>query len=412
MTERPLPRTADVVIIGGGILGLSVAWHLTRTDGVRVVVIERQSLASQATGRAAALLTLGRTDARFTRLVQRTFAAIEELGSALGAPLPLHRYGSLSVTTTAAGRRGLQALIDGATSAGVSVETVRAADAGRIVPWLTVTEDAACAFCPDDAFIDPYLLASSYGTAARQAGATIVSGTAVTGLSVAAGGASGVSTTAGTIAAPVVVVAAGAWSNLVAASVGTSVPMAPVRSQYWITMPDARFPRQHPCVSLPDARAYTRPELGALLFGIREANSVSLDPRHLPEDTQGYAFADDPDGMASLEDGLPPLRRHLPALDDVGIRAYVTGFSTYTPDGLPAFGTAAGIAGLLFAGGCSGAGIAISGGVGLALAELALGRTPGLAIDPFRCDRFGAVDPFDPTFRARCAAARSNKRTG
>ena len=412
MSERPLPTTADVVIVGGGILGLSVAWHLTRTDRVRVVVIERQSLASQATSRAAALLTLGRADARFTRLVQRTFAAIEELGSILGAPLPLHRHGSLSVTTTAAGRRGLQALIDGATAAAVSFETVSAADAGRLVPWLTVTEDVTCAFCPEDAFIDPYLLASSYGAAARQAGATIVNGVAVTGLSVAAGGVSGVSTTAGTVAAPAVVIAAGAWSNLVAASLGTAVPMAPVRSQYWITMPDARFPRQHPCVLLPDARAYTRPELGALLFGIREANSVSLDPRQLPPDAQGYAFADDPNGMANLEDGLPALRRHLPALDDVGIRAYVNGFSTYTPDGLPAFGAAAGIAGLMFAGGCSGAGIAISGGVGLALAELAMGHAPSLAIAPFRCERFGAVDPFDPAFRTRCAAARSNKRSG
>lgn len=412
MTERPLPRTADAVIVGGGILGLSVAWHLARTGTVRVVVIERQSLASQASSRAAALLTLGRADARFTRLVQRTFVAIEELGTILGTPLPLHRYGSLSVTTTPEGRHGLQALIDGATRAGVSFETLGAADARRLVPWLAVTKDATCAFCPDDAFIDPYLLASAYGTAARRAGATLVSGTAVTGLSVAAGGVRGVSTTAGTIAAPAVVIAAGAWSNVVAAAAGASVPMAPVRSQYWITMPDGRFPRQHPSVLLPDARAYTRPELGALLFGIREANSVSLDPRHLPDDASGYAFTDDPDGTASLEEGLPALRRHLPALDDVGIRAYLTGFSTYTPDGLPAFGAAAGVCGLMFAGGCSGAGIAISGGVGLALAELALGRAPSLAIAPFRCDRFGAVDPFDPAFCARCAAARSNKRTG
>ena len=412
MTERPLPRTADVVIVGGGILGLSVAWHLARMGSVRAVVVERQSPASQATSRAAALLTLGRADTRFTRLVQRTFAAIAELGSILGAPLPLHRNGSLSVATTQEGRRGLQALIDGATGAAVSLETVSAADARRLVPWLTVTEDATCALCPDDAFIDPYLLASSYGTAAQRAGATIVSGVAVTGISRAAAGVSGVSTTAGSIAAPAVVIAAGAWSNLVAASAGACVPMAPVRSQYWITMPDKRFPRQHPSVLLPDARAYSRPELGALLFGIREANSVSIDPRQLPDDASGYAFADDPDGLASLEEGLPALRHHLPALDDVGIRAYVTGFSTYTPDGLPAFGAAAGVSGLLLAGGCSGAGIAISGGVGLALAELALGRVPSLDSDPFRCERFGPLDPFAPAFLARCAAARSNKRTG
>ena len=124
------------------------------------------------------------------------------------------------------------------------------------------------------------------------------------------------------------------------------------------------------------------------------------------------AFADDPDGLATLEESSAALHRFAPALADVGIRTYVAGFSTYTPDGLPVFGAAPGIDGLLFAGGCSGAGIAISGGVGEAIAALALGQRPEIDIDAFRLDRFGAVDPFDPAFRARCAAARSKKREG
>jgi 4-methylaminobutanoate oxidase (formaldehyde-forming) len=286
------------------------------------------------------------------------------------------------------------------------------AEARRFVPWLLAVEDATCTLCPDDAFIDPYHLASAYGAAAARAGATIVSNVPVISLSVAAGCVNGVITPAGTVAAPAVVVAAGAWSNLLGAPLGAAVPMAPIRSQYWITVPDSRFPRQHPSVLLPDARAYTRPELGALLFGVREPEGASLDPRQLPDDASGLAFSDDPDGTASLVAALPLLRRHLPALDEVGIRAHITGLSAYAPDGLPAFGAAAGIPGLLFAGGCSGAGIAISGGVGLALAELVLGCGPSLDIDPFRCDRFGPVDPFDPAFLARCAAARANKRTG
>lgn len=188
--------------------------------------------------------------------------------------------------------------------------------------------------------------------------------------------------------------------------------MAPVRSQYWLTEADPIFPRHQPAVILPDARAYTRPELGALLFGLREHASVSLDARELPLDISGYAFADDPNGWRSLEDGAPALRMFLPALDRLRNRSYVVGCSTYTPDGLFLLGEAPGITGLLMASGCCGAGIAVSGGLGDAVASLALGEEPTCDITPFRLDRFGAVDPFAPAFRARCGDARARKTAG
>jgi 4-methylaminobutanoate oxidase (formaldehyde-forming) len=411
VSDRALPRTVDVVIVGGGILGLSVAWHLARAGGVRVVVVERLSLASQATARAAALISLGRKHGSFTRLVQRTFAAIDELGDALGEPLPLHRHGSLSIACSADCRQSLQALISVSSAEGVAFEHLTANRSQERVPWLALPEDALCAFCPEDAFIDPGILAMAYATAARRAGATIVAGVTVTGLRLAGGRVAGVGTTEGDVAAAVVVVAAGAWSNLLGASIGRFLPMAPVRSQYWITVPDAVFPRQQPSVLLTDARAYTRPELGALLLGLRETEGVSVDPGDLPEDTSGYAFADDPSGMQSLAAGFPALRRFLPALDTIGIRHHIAGFSTYAPDGLPVFGAVGDMPGLLFAGGCSGAGIAISGAVGLTLAELALGREASLDIRAYRTDRFGPVDPFEPGFRTRCAGARSGKQS-
>lgn len=412
MSDRALPKTADVVIVGGGILGLSVAWHLARAGRMRVVVVERLSLASQASSRAAALLSLGRSEGSFTRLVQRTLAAIDELGEALGEPLPIHQHGSLSIAASADQQRKLQALIAVAHQQGVMFETLCAEDVRRLVPWLALAEDTAYAFCPHDAFIDPYLLSTAYGTAARLAGATIVPQIAVNGLRLSAGRIAGVSTTQGEVTAAVVVVAAGAWSNLLAASIGAFLPMALVRSQYWITVADDRFPRDQPSVLLTDVAAYTRPELGALLFGIREPEGLSVDPRELPDDVSGYAFADDPGGTDSLLAGLPALRRFLPALDSIGIRAHIAGFSTYTPDGLPVFGAIDGIPNLLFAGGCSGAGIAISGAVGLTLAELAVGLAPSLDVDAFRTNRFGPADPFDAGFRGRCAAARARKRSG
>lgn len=87
--------------------------------------------------------------------------------------------------------------------------------------------------------------------------------------------------------------------------------MAPVRSQYWLSEPNALFPRHRPAVVIPDARAYTRPEIGAPLFGLREEASLALDSRNLPADMSGYAFTDDPSGMRSLEYGVPALRRYI-----------------------------------------------------------------------------------------------------
>lgn len=412
MTGEPTPKTADVVVVGGGILGLSIAWHLARTCAGSIVVADRLPPATQATSRAAALLTLGREDDRVIPLIQSSYRAIAMLGEVLDDPLPLHRNGTVYVATSESSRRELQDLMLASTGKAVNFQTLDSDDAGKLVPWLAVEADAACAYCPDDAFIDPYLLAAAYADAARRSGATIIPGLGVASLILAGGKVAGVTTAAGEIAAPIVVVAAGLWSNLLSASCGAGLPMAPVRSQYWITASDDRFPPGHPSVLLPDASAYTRPEMGALLFGVRERRSISVDPRDLPDDVSGYAFADDPGGLASLEESSAALHRFAPALADVGIRTYVAGFSTYTPDGLPVFGAAPGIDGLLFAGGCSGAGIAISGGVGEAVAALALGQRPEIDIDAFRVDRFGTVDPFDPAFRARCAAARSRKREG
>ena len=171
------------------------------------------------------------------------------------------------------------------------------------------------------------------------------------------------------------------------------------------------IPRQHPFTIIPEARAYTRPEVGGLLFGLREAQSVSVDPRTLPDDLANLSFGDD-QGWETLSEGAALLERFLPALPELAIQSYITGPSTYTPDGLFVLGAAPDVDGLLLATGCCGAGIAASGGIGRALAALAADQTPPFDLTPFQPGRFGAVDPFDPAFRRRCAQARSGKVSG
>ena len=410
-TSSPPAQHADLVIIGGGVFGLSIAYHYARLEVGRVLLLERNALATAATSRAAALLTRARAKTALMPLIAQTYADIALLETELGESLDLRQVGSLYLAASETRARELRELVIVAERAGLRVEWVSADEASRRVPWLNPEAVADAAFMAEDAFIDPYRLAMAYARAARMYGASLLQRIAVRDLRQQGERITGVVTDQGVIYAGCVVDAAGAWANVLAARIGIGLPMAPVRSQYWITAPDPLFPRDHPMVTMPDASAYSRPELGGLLFGLRERQSISFDPCQLPDELSGFALGEE-GGWSSLEEGARRLRRFLPALDQLKIASHISGLSTYTPDGLFVLGPAPGLQGLLAATGCSGAGIAAAGGVGLGVARLAAGLPSPFDLTPFRIDRFGPVDPLSPAFRQRCEQARSSKTSG
>lgn len=408
-----LPPSSDVVIVGGGVLGLSTAWHLAGFGAGSVLVLERNGLATAATSRAAALMTRARADRPIAALVRETYSALAALEAELGEPLDLRRVGTLHVATSDATLAALDTLIAAANADGETVETLDGAEAARRVPWLDGAAVGRAAYMPADAFIDPYRLGDAYGRAARARGVTIRAGVAVRAVRVDGGRVTGVDTDQGAVAAPLVIDAAGAWAGLLAWTAGVGLPQAPVRSQYWITAPDpSLFPPDHPITVMPDAGAYSRPELGALLFGLRERQSFAFDPRRLPDRVDGLLLDDEDEGGSLLEAGAERLARLFPALMSVRFAHYVSGLSTYTLDNRFVVGPVAGVAGLVIASGCCGAGIAASGGIGRLAAELATGRTPSWDPAPFAPGRLGGGDPSDPDLLARCAAARSGKTAG
>ncbi|MBK8535055.1 MAG: FAD-binding oxidoreductase [Candidatus Competibacteraceae bacterium] len=402
---------ADLIIIGGGILGLSIAWHYARLSQGKVVVLERNLFAGAATSRAAALLTQARSKPALIPLVRQTYADIASLEQSLGESLDLRRVGSLHLAAAVNWERELQELADLNTLHGVALQWLPPGELPALVPWLHPDPVRVALFTPDDGYLDPYRLAQAYAHAARQQGAILLQNVAVRELLLAHGRVIGVRTTDGDYHAPQVVLAAGAWSAVLSSQAGFGIPSAPVRSQYWIAAPHPLVPRRHPFTIIPEARAYTRPEVGGLLFGLREAQSVSVDPRTVPDDLANLSFGDDL-GWESLSEGTALLERFLPALPELAIQSYITGPSTYTPDGLFVLGATPGVEGLLLATGCCGAGIAASGGIGRAVAALAADQTPPFDLSPFQPGRFGAVDPFDPMFRRRCEQARSGKVSG
>jgi 4-methylaminobutanoate oxidase (formaldehyde-forming) len=256
------------------------------------------------------------------------------------------------------------------------------------------------------------LLAQGYARAARANGVTILQNRAVKSVLLHQGAVKGVQTSEGNLEGSVVIDAAGVWAGLLAWDLGIGLPMAPVRSQYWITAESGLFHRDQPFVILPDARAYTRPEGKQLLFGLRESKGVSVDPRQLPEDLSGFRIGRPEDEQESLLEGYPMLQPLFPGLDKIGIARYLSGLSAYTPDSLFVLGPVPGVKGFLAATGCCGAGIAASGGIGRAIAELAAGLTPSYDLSPFSVTRFGSMDPMSEAFQKRCADARSRKVSG
>jgi len=413
MTGTTLPASVDVVVIGGGIWGASIAESLRRHHSVSVAVLERRTLSAATTSFGAALMPRARSSATLRAMVRETYASIAHLESALGEDLALHRVGALHVAAGEAVRASLEDQVSAALAEGDRVEWLDVDAARARVPWLSADPSWAYAFFPDDGFIDPYLLGSAYARAAKAAGASIHQGVTVTGFVRNGDRIIGVETDHGRVACATVVCAAGPWSGLVGAWAGAPLPLAPVRSHYWITAPDeTRFPRDQAMVFAPDGRFYSRPEVGGLLYGFRDRVCVAADPRVYPADPRGFAFGHDDAGWESLAEGLEVFRPFWDGLGDVPVAHYVSAASGYTPDGKFVLGTWPGLDGFVAATGCCGAGIACSGGVGRAAAALVAGEAAPWDLSAFRPDRFGRVDPADPAFLQRCADARANKRSG
>ena len=398
----------EVAIVGGGVLGASIAWHLTRAGQRDVAVFERNALATGATARSAGLVIRGHADETMLRLVQRTFDAIAELENELGETAGFHRVGSIRTAEAPEHLETLERLTNLVSNHGGAVEDIDKFEARRRAPWLDARNARRIVLLPDDGFVDAPTLATAYARAASARGASIRTNCSVESLVIRGGVIRGVETTQGPVACRHVVLAAGAWAPVLAAQAGFGLATAPVRSHYWFTASDDRFPRDHPVVVIPDARAYTRPELGAMLVAVREWQSRGYDARLLPPDIEGFALTDEGDWDHLLAQA-DRLRRYYPALDEVPLVQHIAGLSTYTPDGKFLLGPAPGVEGLTVVSGCCGSGVTASGGIGEAVANLILGREPAIDLEPFRVDRFGPVDPYKPSFLERCTAARGTK---
>lgn len=403
---------ADVVIIGGGLFGCSIAYYYTRNNpGKKIIILERNELCNAATSRAAALITRIRAKKYFVPLSLETYRVVPEMEKQLGESMGMKYVGVIHVAASESRVADLEDLMKIANEFKQPAHYISDSDAHKMSPWLKTDEAIRIGYMPGEAYCDPYLLGTFYARCAKKQGADFRQGVEVSNLIMNGNTAVGVETDQGQIHADVVIIATGAWAPIMAMNAGFGLPMAPVRSQYWITEKNVMFPENSPIVLLPDAQTYSRPEGGSLLFGIREKKSVAVSPKEIPNDVSQFHFSDDR-GMKDLSEVISKLARFFPTVYDIGLKHYIAGFSCYTPDNNLSMGVPYGINNLFMATGCVGAGISTSGGVGLAFAEMAAGRPNPFDFSHFNLDRFGKIDPFSPEWLEKCAQARSVKVSG
>jgi len=387
---------ADLVVIGAGALGLSTALHAALL-GRRPVVVERHTAGSQASGRAAGLFKSVQADELRTHLARRSIELALTYPDWAGAELAVTRSGSFLIARTDQHKAYLQTEARQSARWGVDVREAQPGElASRLSYYRSASDNRAgtdlALWCPEDIYVEePISLIHAYLAAGRVHGVELLESEAVTAVTVSAGRVAGVETTARSIAAPVVVDAAGAWTRQVAELAGVDVALAPVRHQLLITEPVDAVDPADPIVRVVDAAVYLRPARGGLMAGGFEAAPLPLDPR---AQVRSFSTDDVPLDMGVLKAMAGQVAGEVPVFGDAaanGGAEHRGGLFTMTPDGRFMTGPVPDLPGLWVASGCNGSGFSSSLAIGEALAGWICGQDQHADISALSPGRFGPV---------------------
>ena len=380
---------ADVVVIGAGALGLSTALHCALL-GRSVVVVERDTAGSQASGRAAGLFKSVQADELRTRLARRSIEQAASFADWAGVPLPAARCGSFLVARTAQHKAFIRAEAGQSRAWGADVREAAVAElAGRVSYYRGSGEDLAV-WCPEDIYIEePMSLVRAYAAACQGHGVQVLESEAVLSLPVSGRRVAGVETTARSITADVAVVdAAGAWVRQVAELAGARVALAPVRHQLLITEPSADVDPADPITRVVDAAVYLRPARGGLMFGGFEAGPLPVDPRAEPPSFRTSDLPLDLDVLRKLADQVVG---EAPLASAGRVAEHRGGLFTMSPDGRFVVGPVPDAPGLWIASGCNGSGFSSSPAIGEALASWIISGEAPAGMEALAPGRFGPL---------------------
>ncbi len=387
MLARMVARKADVIVVGAGGFGTSIAFHLAQR-GAAVLLLDRSAAASETTAMAAGIAMQVHPTEAASRLALDSLALIGHLAAATGQQLAYERAGSIKVARTAAHARIVHDEIAFGRRLGVAIDPLTAAEAEALAPWLRLAGATAISIVRRDLHFEPTDLPQIYLAAARGLGVEVVEGTTVRSLRFADGRVTGVDTSSGARDARTVVIAAGGWSAGLAAQAGCHVPAVPVRHELFVTGPIAGIAADTPHVRVMDANAYARPYRGGLMFGAYETT---------PTEVLADGAADGlPTWLASptsaLAERAAPVLDVIPALAGATAVEVRAGVPTMSPDGTFIVDALPEATGAFVVAGDNVMGLHVSPAVGALLAGwIADGERPARLV-PFGLERFAGRD--------------------
>ena len=379
-----LPGRARAIVIGGGITGTSVAYHLARAGWRDTVLLEKADLTSGSTCHAAGLVTQFNPSPTMMRFRRYSIELYRELGI-------FETVGSLRFASSREQWMELQRGVSRAHGIGLDVELISAQQAARLMPSISSDSLFGAVWVPKDGALDPHTATFALARAAAELGVTLLTETRVTGIELSARGAvQAVQTERGRIEAEVVVIACGIWAPQVAAMAGVSLVSTPVDHQHAAlhAVPGAELPREMPCFRDPDNLIYGKAEAGGMVLGGYELNPHARWIDGVPWQHAGTSVPPDQDRFEPL---LAGAARRFPLVSEAGIVKLVCHPDAMTPDANPLVGPVPGVPGMFIAAGLSLNGFGGAGGIGKSLAELVTAADTELDLYAYRPWRFGPV---------------------
>lgn len=380
------PNTAKAVIIGGGIVGCSTAYHLAKLGWTDTVLLERKKLTSGTTFHAAGLVGQLRSSANITQLLGYSVDLYNTLEEETGQATGWKMNGGLRLACNEERWTEVKRQATTAHSFGLDMQLLTPKEALELWPLMTIDDVVGAAFLPTDGQANPSDITQSLAKGARMAGASIFEDTKVLSIETENGKVKAVVTDQGRIECEVVICCAGQWSRTLAASVGVNVPLVSVEHQYMVTEAIEGVPSNLPTLRDPDRLTYYKEEVGGLVMGGYEQNPIPWAKDGIPS---GFHYTLLDSNYDHFEQLMELSLGRVPAFENVGIKDLVNGPESFTPDGNFILGEAPELTNFYVGAGFNAYGIAAGGGAGMALAEWVHNGEPPYDLWPVDIRRFG-----------------------
>jgi len=399
--SRPLPERARVVIIGGGVIGASVAYHLAHMGWTDVVLLERNRLTSGTTWHAAGLIvTFGSLSETSTEMRKYTRDLYSRLESETGLATGFMPVGFIELATETDRLEEYRRVAAFNRFCGVDVQEISAKEVSQMFPLARTDDILAGFYTQGDGRANPADVTMSLAAGARMRGVSILENVASTGIVSRQGAVTGVETTRGVIEAEYVVNCAGMWARQIGAKAGVNIPLQAAEHYYLITEQIDGISNTWPVIEDPASFGYYREEVGGLLIGFFEPEAAPWKVEGVPDD---FAFGEIPPDWDRMGTYIERAMERVPISRETGIRKLFCGPEAFTPDLQPIVGEAPELRNYFVAAGLNSIGILTGGGLGRVLAHWIVNGAPDVDVTGFNIDRMRSYQADPDYLRARTA---------